>query len=224
MTRGNLPRAEQLLDQIVLDSERVHCVAENARALHVKSTVAYRRGTVGGAVCLAYEALRRTKSASERDMILADIGAYFIVMSRFEAALDALLILEATTASELLRMNARVNMVVLAARAGDETLFSNARARLEGAALPAETEVNYLIESARGLRRFGDPGLAKQLLERARDLSSEHGLNRSVFEAEEMLSARDKEPQHASSGTRFEDSDSAVGVEQELRKMALAVT
>ncbi len=223
MTRGNLPKAEELLDQVAAESQLANCPAEHARALHVKATLSYRRGTVGRAVCLAYDALVNTEAPSERDMILADIGAYLIAMSRFDAARDALMILEATTVSELLRMNARVNMVALAARAGDEELFHSARARLGGLMMPAETEVNFLIESARGMRRFGNADSARELLEQARDISTEHNLNRSVFEAEQMLAARDEVPENINSGVRFDDSESAAGVEQELRKMALAV-
>jgi tetratricopeptide (TPR) repeat protein len=221
MTRGNLPKAEELLSQVAAESERVECIDELARTLHVQASVAYHRGSLGSAVGLAYKALCRTVAPGERDMILADLGAYLIVMNRFEAAHDALLILEATTASELLRVNARVNMVALAARSGDEILFRNTRARLEGTELPVDSEVNYLIESARGLRRFGEADVAQELLERARDLATTHKLNRSIFEAEEMLSAREVVVKHEISGVQ--DLDSAVVVEQELRRMALAV-
>jgi hypothetical protein len=223
MTRGNLPKADQLLDEITLESERLECLAEQARALHVKSTVAYRRGAVGTAVRLAYDSLQRTEAANERDMILADLGAYLIAMNKFEAARDALVILEATTASDLLRSNARVNMLALAARSGDEDLFRNAQGRLAGTQLTAEAEVNYLIESARGLRRFGEPEEAQELLVRARDLAAMQNLNRSVFEAEEMLADRQVEDERTNSGILIEDSDSAAVVEQELRKLALAI-
>jgi hypothetical protein len=224
LTRGNLPKAEQMLDRIAIDSERLNCIAELARALHVKATVAFRRGAVGGAVCFAYEALQRTVTASERDMILGDIGAYFIAMCRFESARDALLILEATASTGLVRLQAQINMVALAARAGDRGLFASSRTRLEGVAMPPENRVNYLIESARGLRLFGEPEIARGLLEQARELAGEHGLNRSVFEAEQMLAERPTSDDTTSGGTRFKDSETAASVEQELRKLALAIS
>jgi hypothetical protein len=223
MSRGNVPKAEQLLAEIALESERADCVEEHARALHVQASVAYRRGSLGGAVRFAYEALRRTMAPNERDLILGDIGGYLVMMDRFDSARDALMILEATGTTEVVRLNARVNMVALAARAGDAALFASARAKLDGISLPAEAEVNYLIESARGLRRFGDAAAAVSLLESARDLAVEHNLNRSVFEAEEMLADRNTTADEQNGGIRVGDADTAAEVEQELRKMALAV-
>ena len=224
LTRGNLPKAEELLAQVTVESERAECAEESSAALHARSVVAQRRGNLARAVCFAYEALQYTALPTERDSILGDIGAYFISMQRFDAARDALMILEATASTAMVRLNARVNMVALAARAGDRDLFTNSRTRLEGVALPPETQVNYLIESARGLRRFGESETARGLLEDARELAVSHGFNRSIFEAEEMLAER-ADAVHTTSGEfRFEDSEAAAGVEQELRKMALAVS
>jgi hypothetical protein len=223
MTRGNLPMADELLAQVALESERYGCSEEHARALHARSTVARQRGELGRSARLAYDALQRTTSSSERDTILGDIAACFIVMRRFEAARDALMILDVTAATEVPRLYARVNMVALAARAGDRNLFSSARAQLEGVVLPHEAQVNYLIESARGLRQFDDAGAAKALLETARELATEHGFNRSVFEVDEMLAERTGATQTTSGETHATDWGSAADVELELRKMALAV-
>jgi tetratricopeptide (TPR) repeat protein len=224
MVRGNLPHAEELLENIIAESERADCVEITSNALHVRSAVAQRRGAFGRAVCLAYEALQCTPLPNERDAILGDIGAYFIVMERFDAARDALMILEATAATEIVRLNARANMVVLAARAGDKVQFFSSRARMEGVTLTPENHVNYLIESARGLRQFGELEQARTFLEQARELAVEHGFNRSIFEVEEMLAERTTLVRTTSGGTRIEHSEAAAGVEQELRKMALAVS
>jgi hypothetical protein len=223
MMRGNLPKAEELLAKVATESELADCAEVTSNALHVRSVVVHRRGEIGRAVCLAYDALRCTALPNDRDRILADIGAYFIVMERFEAALDALMILEATAATALVRLQARINMVALAARAGYKDLFASSRTRLEGVTLPPENRVNFLIESARGLRLFGEPEVARGLLEQARELAIEHEFNRSIFEAEEMLAERAVEVNTQSGGIRFEHSEATAGVELELRKMALAV-
>jgi tetratricopeptide (TPR) repeat protein len=221
--RGNLPKADEFLAQIADECERMECVAEHAKALHARSVIAQQRGELGRSVCLAYDALQRTTSPSERDLILADIGGYLIVMRRFDAARDALMILEATAATEVPRLQARVNMVALAARAGDRNLFAHSRGRIETETLQPAVKVNYLIESARGFRAFGEPGKAEELLNDARELASEHGFNRSIFEIEEMLAEREVSADATSGSVRFEDSDAAAGVERELRQMALAV-
>jgi tetratricopeptide (TPR) repeat protein len=223
MMRGNLPKAEEILAQVAIDSAQAGCRPEHARALHVRAAVALRRGATASAVRLGYEALQLTEGSNERDLILGDIGAYLIVMERYDAARDALLVLDATAATEVVRLNARVNMVALAARAGDERFFHAARAQIEKVALPAEARVNFLIESARGFREFGEHDAAAASLHEARVLATSMNLNRSVFEVDAMLAA----PTHAApatqNDTRVLDSDVVADVEHELRKMALAV-
>ena len=223
MMRGNLPQAEDILARVAIDSAREGCRPEHARALHVRASVALRRGAIAGAVRLGYEALQLTDRSNERDLILGDIAAYLIVMGRYEAARDALMILDASATTEVVRINARVNMVALAARAGNAGLFRNARALLEHTALPGEARVNYLIESARGFRCFGEPDVATRLLDEARVLATDLNLNRSVFEAEAMLAESAIRASTSRSDTRVEHSDVATDVEAELRKMALAV-
>jgi tetratricopeptide (TPR) repeat protein len=223
MARGNLPKAEELLAQVATESAGLDCFAEAANALHARSTVAHRRGEFGRAVRIAYEAFTLTPTPSDRDLILSDIGAYFIAMGRYDGAKDALMILEATAASELVRLNARVNMVALAARAGDRELFFATRARLDGVSLHAEARVNYMIESARGFRLFDEPEAAVSLLEQARSLAADHGLNRSLFEAEAMLQQPTRARETTNGEYRSAAADTAVEVELELRKLALTV-
>jgi len=224
MARGNLPMADELLARIASESDEAACPEVASMALHERSVVAQRRGDLDRAVCLAYGALQRTALPIRRDRILGDIGGYFIVMRRFEAARDALMILEATTTTEMVRINACGNMVALAARSGDRELFESGRARMEGATLAPEALVNYLIESARGYRLFGEPERARTLLQDAIDLAREHGFNRSIFEAEAMLAERDALVEATSGGVRLEPSEAAADVEQELHAMALAVS
>jgi Tfp pilus assembly protein PilF len=223
MARGNLPKADELLEAVAVSCEQSNCAEVWSASLHVRAIVAQRRGELDRAVCLAHSSLKLTELQSERDRVLGDIGAFLIVMRRFDAARDALMVLEATTNSEYVRHNARVNMVVLAARANDPQLFESALKRTEGISLTPESQVNFLIESARGYRVFGEPEKARALLSQARDLAAEHGYNRSVFEAEEMLAERVAVAETASGGIRAEYSEAAADVERDLRTMALAV-
>ncbi|HVT40473.1 MAG TPA: hypothetical protein VHE78_15630 [Gemmatimonadaceae bacterium] len=220
MMRGNLPRAEEMFVEVCSTSARSGFVAEHAMALHMHAVVAQRRGRVTEAVCLAYEALKRTELPSERDRVLADIASAFILLERYDSARDALLVLDATAQTETIRADARVNMVALAARTGDRDSFFRARKQVEPMTLSVECEINFLIESARGLRLFGDDDSATGLLERARGLATTHGLNRSLFEADTLLA----ETGIPVSTTRGEihvlGQDPAAHVVEELRQMA----
>lgn len=223
VARGNLPNADEMLGQIALESSSARCRSEHAMALHSRSVVAQRRGDLSRAVCLSYDALQIMDYSSERDRVLNDIGAYFIVMEKFDAARDALLVLEATTTLETVRSNAQVNLLALAARSDDRASFEKLRERLDGRELLPETSVNYLIESARGHWRFGQPDLATVLLERARGLAKAHGLNRSLFESENMLLEMATELHYVSNQTAADIRDPAAHVIQGLRLMAAAV-
>jgi tetratricopeptide (TPR) repeat protein len=220
MMRGNLPKADEMLAAACRASAESGFAAEQAMALHMRAVVAQRRGRANDAVCMAYEALQLTEVPTERDRVLADIAAFFILLERYDAARDALLILDATAQTDNVRANARVNMVALASRTGDRALFTRARDLVERMTLPVEFEVNYWIESARGFSRFGEEEGANELLEKAKALAERHGLNRSVFEAEELLAKRGAIVSRATSGEIPYEQDPAAHVAQELHQMA----
>ena len=54
--------------------------------------------------------------------------------------------------------------------------------------MPPELRANFLIESARGERMFGAENSAIALLYEAQRVAQVHGLNRTLFEVDEMLS------------------------------------
>jgi tetratricopeptide (TPR) repeat protein len=222
MVRGNLPRADELYIEIAADSENRNCDAEFARAVHGRAVVSMRRGTFRKAACLAYDALQLTTAPTERERILADISALLILEERFDAAQDALMILDATAISESIRAGAKVNMTILAARKGDEAMFERARAQVPTRDLLPELEVNFLIESARGLRRFGRDGEAEPLLEQARAVALDHGLNRSLFEAEQLIAGVVTVPAREN-GRSIEVGTSTEYVESGLKEMASAL-
>ena len=222
MVRGNLPKADELLQEICLDSEKFHCKSEMATALHSRAVIAQRRGNVSRAVCFAYDALKLTPSPSEKDRVLGDIAAFLIVQKRFDAARDALMILDATTTGVDVRTNVRVNLAILEARAGNRQMFEEARAQVPARNLPAETEVNYLIECARGLFKFGVEAEAEALLASARAKAEAFDLNRSVFEIDEVL-ARRGVIAHENDGSLETFETPTEYVERGLREMAAAL-
>jgi tetratricopeptide (TPR) repeat protein len=223
MERGNLPDADLMLGEIAKECARSGFEKIQAMALHDQATVAIKRGDHSRAVCLAYESLERTSEASERERVLNDIAAAFVAMGRFSEARTALLISEATAVLAESRVIARLNLMSLAARADDEKLFTTYRRALELAVLPPELRANYLIESARGLRRFGERTHTYELLEEARAIAQTHGLNRTLFEVEGMMD-RENEPTIVASdvGPAIEPDPAAhvaVGLKQMLAEI-----
>ena len=121
-----------------------------------------------------------------------------------------------------MRCLARVSLMSLAARRGEKARFDEFRGLLSDVLLPPEIQVNFLIESARGERAFGAEDEATTLLQSARELAQSHGLNWSVFEANDMMAT--PTPELTKSGEiQVPDPDPAAHVVDGLRRMLASV-
>lgn len=187
LARGGVTEADALLNTIVRDCQ-VHGDQEaEVIALEAQAGVAKQLGDADRAVCLSYRALELTQNETEREMLLGDLGVFFLELGRWQAAQDALMIQEATAMTEMSRLFARVNLVALAGRSNDEKLFRVYVAKLEGSDLPPELRGNYWIERARGLAIFGDTEEARGLFMAASALAAKYGFARMSAEAATLL-------------------------------------
>ena len=222
--RGNLPGADALLQDVVLECATNGYDQVHAMALHDNAVVARKRGDYTRAVCLAYDALERTQNNGERERVLYDIATIFISMGRFDEARTPLLIQDATAIGSEMRCLARVALMSLAARRGEKARFDEFRRLLSNVLLPPEIHVNFLIESARGERAFGAEHEATTLLRSARELAQTHGLNWSVFEANDMMATPTPMADRIKSGEiQVSDPDPAAHVVDGLRRMLATV-
>lgn len=188
MLRGELASADSQFVAVAVEAERHELTRELAMATHNRAVVASRAGNATDAVLLAHQALKNTHDAVERDRVLSDLGAFLIKSGRFDAAIDALRIVEITASSEEPRMNARVNIVSAAARSGNRQLFETAQTNINIAALPVEVRVNLQIEIARGLRAFDDGPRADELLASALREARASGLAMAIAEIGQVRS------------------------------------
>ncbi len=185
--RGNLPRAEELLDATIADSTRHDLVDVRSMALHDRAGVAFFRGDYEQSVRFAYEAMNSTTSARERDRILNDLATAFMRLGVLTAARDAYLVLMVTAQEQWTRWIATMNLMDIAARDGSETLFERYRRELADAALPPFIAADYLVTASEGYQRLGRVELAYGHLERALTVASEHHFNQVIFYVEEAL-------------------------------------
>jgi len=167
MVRGDLASADSQFVAVAIEAEKHGLTREFAAATHDRAVVASRGGNVTNAVVLAHQALKQTDDPVQRDRVLGDLAAFLVKLEQYDAALDALRIIELTAVSEEPRQAARVNILATAARSGNRVLFENARRALDGTALNAEFDVNAKIETARGLSAFGERQAAMELLVKA---------------------------------------------------------
>jgi hypothetical protein len=224
MMRGDLPGADSHFVAVTTEARRFELMAEFAMATHNRSVVASRSGDQAGATLLAHAALKHTADPVERDRVLGDLAAYLIRLEQYDAATDALRILELTAVTDEPRKNARVNLLIVAARTGNRPMFDAMRAELAGASLMIEARVNLLIETARGLEAFGDSANARDLLGEAELIAEQHHLGRSIIEIEQIRSGEIApiSPPSIARADRIETGPT-LDVASDLRRMAEAL-
>lgn len=187
MSRGNLPRAEEILDDTIAraTSESLHDVA--GLALHERSTVAHERRDYTGAIRFAYDALAKLSGQSARDRVLTDIASSFMELGVTSAARDAFLVLAATAQEQYVRWTATLNLLELSVLETSEPSFELYRRELAKANLPVNLEVSYQLDVGKGYTTFGRYERAEQALTQAIGLAAKHRLNQLLFAAEESL-------------------------------------
>jgi tetratricopeptide (TPR) repeat protein len=187
LLRGNLPGAEEILDDAIERAVGVSLSDVRSRALHVRSNVAQLRGQYELAVRFGYQALSSSETPTERDRILSDMGVAFMELGVYTAARDAYLVLSATAQEQYIRWAATINLLEISSKTGVETFFEAYRRELTGQALPPYLATAFELNVGIGYRRFGNFERARGYLERALALATEHGLSQYLFEAEEAL-------------------------------------
>src|SRR5688500_1706547 len=187
--RGNLPKAEEILDEtIARATDREGKLRETrALAVHERAGVALLRGDYETAVRFAYEALDGMTNPASRDRVLSDIAAAFIELGVLSAARDALVVLAATAQEQYIRWAATVNLLEVAGREGCEPVFEQYRRELASAQLPASLEANYYLVVGKGYAGFGRVEPARSALTKAIDVATHHAFHQLVHAAEAEL-------------------------------------
>lgn len=187
MLKGNLPRAETILDDTIGRAKGLALHDVRSRALHVRANVEQLRGNFERAIRMAYEALDQADSQTERDRILSDIAVSFLELGVYTAARDAYMVLSVTAQEEYVRWAAQLNLLEIAAQTGAEVHFESIRRQLSDISLPPYLATAYQLNVGNGYVRFGDLRRAESHLVRAIGLARDHGHNQYAFEAEEAL-------------------------------------
>ncbi len=185
--RGNLPEAESILDQTILDAEQLGMMEIRAMALQDRAHTAHRRGDYDAAIAMQYMALQDVRSDASRDRVLADLAASFFEIGLRTAARDANLVLAATAQEQFTRWQATINLMELAAADRFEPVFEQYRRELSTAPMPPVLSAWYFFYAGQGCRMFDRPEQARVAFERALEIAQQHHLNQIVFHAEQAL-------------------------------------
>lgn len=185
--RGNLPRAEHILDNTITEAALHGLGMVESMALHDRSTAAGLRGDYELAIKLAYRALEGTER--DRDRILYDIAISFNRLGVRTAARDAMVILATTAQEQYTRWAATIQLLAIAAHDGMATVFERYRRDLVGQHLPPSLTAEFEYQAGRGYRLLTQYEHASDWLERAVATSTAHGFNQLLFESESELEA-----------------------------------
>jgi tetratricopeptide (TPR) repeat protein len=189
MTKGNLPQAQTILDDVLIQA-REHGFSEvQADALHARAALAQRQGTPAEGLKLAYEALRLTSTASKRDFILEDLAALFTEIGLRDAARDAHLVLSTTAQSKLVQWAASVNLMELSSIEGMEEAFNSYAHNLSRAPVGPWIRAHYFLFLGEGLNRFGRRDSAEEVLTKAVAFSEANEIHQIAFKAQAALAA-----------------------------------
>ena len=185
--KGNIPKAQVLLEETIREASANRLTEIKAVALHDRAGVALRRGEFEVAITMAYEALEATTAPASRDRILSDIAVAFYELGIRSAARDAYLILAATAQEQYSRWVAMINLMECAAADGREPMFEQYRRELADSSLPVSLACQYNYYVGEGYRLFGRTAQARAALERALQLAEQHRLNEIMFRVEQSL-------------------------------------
>jgi tetratricopeptide (TPR) repeat protein len=226
--KGNLPQAQTILDDVIVQARDKGFLDVQSVALHSRAVLTARRGEPSEGLKMAYEALSLTSKPSEKDHILGDIAAMFTELGLRDAARDAHLILTATAQSKLVRWSAMLNLMELASIDGMEGQFDTYARELARAPLGVWVRSHYLLFLGEGFHRFGRQEAAMQAFEEAIDFAEANQVHHIVFKAQDAMAGVRSSPRSAPAfvapppSWAPDDVDAVVRAISELRMAAVA--
>ncbi len=227
LAKGNLPQAEQILDDVIVQSRDQGLPEIQGKALHSRAAIAQRRGEHAEGLKLAHEALHLTSKPADRDMVLEDIAVLFSELGVRDSARDAHMILAATAQTKFVRWTATLNLMELASLDGIEDAFDAYAKELARAPLGFWVHSHYLLFLGQGMIRFGRLDAAEDILREAVSFAQANQVHQVVFQAQTALSAvrstpRPAGPFVAPTQWTLEEIAPVVASISELRKAAVA--
>lgn len=189
LAKGNLPQAQSILDDVIVQARDQELSEIQAMALHSRSALAQRKGEKVEAVKLAHESLNLTTNPTERDLVLEDLAVAFSEVGMRDASRDAHLVLAATAQTKWVRWQATINLMELASLDGMEGAFDAYASELREAPIGTWLRSHFLLFYGEGLERFGRYELAEQIIEEAIAYASANQIHSVTFRAEEVLGA-----------------------------------
>jgi tetratricopeptide (TPR) repeat protein len=227
LAKGNLPQAQLILDDVIVQARDQALPEIEGMALHSRAVLTSRRGEHAEGLKLAYEALSLISKPSDRDPVLGDIAGIFTELGMRDSARDAHLILAASAQTKFVRWSATVNLMELASLDGMEEQFDTYARELARSPVGVWVRSHYLLFLGEGFFRFGRQDAAVEALEEAVAFAEANQIHYIAFKAQDALSRVRSAPSALPNFTPPptwvpDDVSTVVRAIAELRKAAVA--
>ncbi len=222
--RGNLPAADGAISELLEEAEALDSSVVTALLLHDRASLGWIRGERERSIRWLFRAFQISPDDYDRERMLADLAGYLSQMGAFDAARDALRIIEASARTQGTRWIAKINMMDLAYRTRNEVLFEQYRRDLANEPLPPVNRVSYLLDVGRGCTVFGQYAEARTALAECIRLATVHGFNRRLIQAEEALGQVSEVEQSKALPPAPEPSAAPDEIGEALRELLASLT
>ena len=190
---GNLPDAETLLDQVIVDTASPDLVKARSWALHARGVTRTSRARFVDAMKDLFAAHELTEDLDARELILGDIAACAGAAGYRMMARDAYRVLAYTGRTPTVRATGLVNLLEIAVYDGDLHEFERVKRHLgmhkRKYALPAEHAMHAALYTAYSAERFGTRDNAITAYREVIAQSHNLGVHQIEFKAEASLSS-----------------------------------
>jgi tetratricopeptide (TPR) repeat protein len=229
MAKGNLPQAQTILDDVLVQARDQELAPVQAIALHSRAALSHHKGDTSEGIKLAHEALGFTTNPTERDVVLDDIAAMFTELGLRDAARDTHLIIAATSQNKSARGQATINLMELASLDDMPEAFDSYARELAQTKLGPWLRAHYLLYLGEGMNRLGRSDASEQALAEAISFAEANQFHQVSFKAQLALSAirsaaRPNKAFVAPPSWIPEEVSTVVRAISELRKTAVAAT
>jgi tetratricopeptide (TPR) repeat protein len=227
--RGNLPRAREILGQVLALGRGEGDRHAEAVAHHDLMTVEKLSGNLEEAVAHGWAASQRYEDREGRLKALFDLAGVLKDSGELSAAWDAYSVVEAQVSSHEYRLMALDGLAHVAALRGQEGRYEAFRSRVDEMAwreASAVIQAQILLYRGLSLQALGRLAEAKDWLDRALAYAEKHGFSQRIFEAERALGDLENLPRRGGLGRTspgIEAGEEVLQVRAGLREMREAL-
>lgn len=188
--RGDLTAARRGFEEALVAARRADDPDTTASIFHDLMGLEHAAGELPLAARHGWRAVNTYASETGRTRCMASFAAILKDLGDWDAAEDAYTVVSRTSDEHYYRVYAFDALAHMAALRGDEEAFERRASECDALGWedgPLSAKAEILCYRGLSFRLLGRIGEARSWLERARAFAEEHGLNRVLIQAEEVL-------------------------------------